>query len=127
MALISEAEVQANIKQALEFERWTVIETYKGSRVSKSGNAGGFHSSGMPDLICTHDDLPFGCWLGIEVKRPEVRVGGKVLQKAGAVRPEQQVLADRRRTFIVDDPEVALGIAREFLRVNHRPTAGALR
>jgi hypothetical protein len=101
--LVKESEAQSSIVELLERMACTVLVTNGRYLQAANPNHHLQATPGVPDLLVTRDTWPTGCWLGLEVKAPEIRSGDTVLQKAGAVRPEQQALADRGRIVIVHD------------------------
>jgi hypothetical protein len=83
---ISEANIQATLKQALEALGYIVGELNKGRNAKGSVF---FQTVGMPDLFITHHDWPTGEWLGLELKTP-----------TGKIREAQARLHEQGRTVI---------------------------
>ena len=97
----SENDVQAAIVEYLRtIRRKTVKQTNLATKKIIA-------DPGVPDLIITDDWYPVGCWLGLELKRPEVKYGNKVVQKRGTPSAEQKALESRGRIVIVDSIEGA--------------------
>jgi len=105
---VTEAQIQADIVMYLQITGWTVLVTNAAIRKIAA-------TPGVPDLLATRDELPEGCWLGLEVKKPEVRLGGSVIQRRGELTPEQKVLKAAGRIYVVDSIDQTKAATSAFL------------
>lgn len=92
---VSERQVQEAAVEALRLAGFVVLQTTAWRQKGPSGV-----SPGVPDLLVTHSDAPWGCWLGIEMKRP-----------GGRLTPAQKWLADAGRIVVARSAEDALAAA----------------
>ena len=87
-AIISEADEQRTIVDYFEIvERCKVFATNAAVRKVAA-------SFGVPDLLIWHPAFPPGCLFGLELKRPEIVSGGKVVQRKGRPTKQQRECRD---------------------------------
>lgn len=106
-----EATLQAHITSVLRTLGYTIMETGKSRSAVKCPHCKGKHYAtgwqgntvGLPDLYIHREGWPIGTALAMELKTP-----------TGAVRPEQQALADAGCTVIVRTFSDALRCVRSF-------------
>jgi hypothetical protein len=106
-----EATLQAHITSVLRTLGYTLMETGKSRSAVRCPHCKGRHYAtgwqgntvGLPDLYIHREGWPAGTALAMELKTPK-----------GAVRPEQQALADAGCTVIVRTFSDALRWVRSF-------------
>ncbi len=109
--VVTESQAQKAIVEYLEIKGCTVLTTYIGMRhVVKDlpkQLRGILATPGVPDLLVTKPRWPIGGFLGLEVKRPQVEAGGKVLQRSGRPSAAQAELERAGRIYIVHSVDEA--------------------
>lgn len=111
--VISEAELQGQIVQALRLMGYVVLVTTVKIRSKNPRHHQTGQTKGIPDLIISKPQWVVGSWLGLEIKNEK-----------GRVRPEQQALADLGRIVIVRSLDEAIVAARTADGELRRASAG---
>lgn len=110
-AIVPESEVEKAFDDYLDACGYLRLVTNAG----RVGPGRQFSSLGIPDRLVRWPKWRVGMWVAFEFKRPEIRdAAGNLLQKRGAIRPDQQALAEIGAIYIVDNVTEAIKILSEI-------------